>query len=839
MEHLPVDHTNDDKASSMHHESKKEEDEEGLLVKGYEVVLCGTGLVQSILASALARAGLDILHCDAMPYYGEFDAVLTWDQFASTTTTNDVTTTPMTTSSSSTIVSNDKDDASVLTLHSPTSMQMQMHSSSLQPATTTMEMVEWKVGTELSTPYGPGRLVSLPSSFSPLKDSVVMELTEWKLANQTCPRVYFGANCHDNNNKISSLSELQQYLAQECGVVPMTTLYGEWLYQQRREVGLDVTPGLLFASGPAVDGLLASGVADYLEFKSMLGLYLLSSSSSSSTQELKRVPCSKADVFSTKLLPPADKRKFMKFLQLASDYSVQSLSMTESSASSSTTTEMKSSDVEDPNAPQEGESGAKSHLDEDIVQSVNERAQLKQGRSLSRPQNKAVATGHLTRLVELISLSKEQGSLDGMENGDDDDDNMTLEAYLREEHKMSDKSENLRHMIVHALALGDATASLSDSMTVLSRHLQSLGRFGGTAFLAPLYGSGELSQAFCRSAAVHGGTYLLRRAPKQILFDSSSSPTNGVSGILLGGSERDDNDEFETNVSKDKIIKCQHVVVPAESIPLEEQQEHDVSSSKLVVLRRISILRGKLIVDETSGDAEQRYIVIIPPNSGTIQNTHVIHGISLDDSVHVVPDLNHYKNMGGCTMLHLTTIIEEPSSDDKATINDSSHGDVLERALQSILVGQNKQHGSHSSSNAASSDLLEELHHVSFSYAVPSSSSLLLNHKRKGLHVCQRPIQSITVDGAFDEARRIFESIVPGAKFLVRSEELDKAVKERIGNNQEYDSDDDEGMVLESAMNMIGSKTTTTTTTTTTTSNHDDLKSSVELPSKSDQDAES
>ena len=31
-----------------------------------------------------------------------------------------------------------------------------------------------------------------------------------------------------------------------------------------------------------------------------------------------------------------------------------------------------------------------------------------------------------------------------------------------------------------------------------------------------MYGSGELSQAFCRSAAVYGATYLLRRAPVQI-----------------------------------------------------------------------------------------------------------------------------------------------------------------------------------------------------------------------------------------------------------------------------------------------------------------------------------
>jgi hypothetical protein len=51
-------------------------DDEGLLLD-YDVVLCGTGLVQSILASALARAGKTVLHCDASDYYGELDAVWT------------------------------------------------------------------------------------------------------------------------------------------------------------------------------------------------------------------------------------------------------------------------------------------------------------------------------------------------------------------------------------------------------------------------------------------------------------------------------------------------------------------------------------------------------------------------------------------------------------------------------------------------------------------------------------------------------------------------------------------------------------------------------------------
>jgi RAB protein geranylgeranyltransferase component A len=39
----------------------------------------------------------------------------------------------------------------------------------------------------------------------------------------------------------------------------------------------------------------------------------------------------------------------------------------------------------------------------------------------------------------------------------------------------------------------------------------SLGRFGNTPFLWPMYGSGELPQAFCRLCAVFGGVYYLDR----------------------------------------------------------------------------------------------------------------------------------------------------------------------------------------------------------------------------------------------------------------------------------------------------------------------------------------
>jgi hypothetical protein len=51
--------------------------------------------------------------------------------------------------------------------------------------------------------------------------------------------------------------------------------------------------------------------------------------------------------------------------------------------------------------------------------------------------------------------------------------------------------------------------STKNGVDDLLQHVSSLGRFGDTAFLIPMYGSGELSQAFCRSGVV----FMLPRLP--------------------------------------------------------------------------------------------------------------------------------------------------------------------------------------------------------------------------------------------------------------------------------------------------------------------------------------
>lgn len=77
----------------------------------------------------------------------------------------------------------------------------------------------------------------------------------------------------------------------------------------------------------------------------------------------------------------------------------------------------------------------------------------------------------------------------------------------------------------HALALyrDDGYMSRPAAPTVMRIQLyaKSLMRHGKSPYLYPLYGLGELPQAFARLAAVHGGTYMLRTPIDKILYDEN------------------------------------------------------------------------------------------------------------------------------------------------------------------------------------------------------------------------------------------------------------------------------------------------------------------------------
>jgi len=81
-------------------------------------------------------------------------------------------------------------------------------------------------------------------------------------------------------------------------------------------------------------------------------------------------------------------------------------------------------------------------------------------------------------------------------------------------------------------------------LNLLNRFLASVGRYGNTPFLASLYGTSELTQAFCRLSAVYGATYVLQLTAKQILTEN-----NKVTGIIDIHGQR---------------IRCKHIIGNAE-----------------------------------------------------------------------------------------------------------------------------------------------------------------------------------------------------------------------------------------------------------------------------------
>eukprot|EP00980_Cylindrotheca_fusiformis_P023528 scaffold10571_cov154-Cylindrotheca_fusiformis.AAC.6 len=573
-----------------------------------------------------------------------------------------------------------------------------------------------QVGCAVQTQFGTGSVKSIPKNQD---DSLVVSLDKWTLADGKSPLVFFRIP-RSSPVDLSSDIDIEHKFFEAHGIQNTRSARAKQILQDDRDFMLDASPSFVLAAGKAVSGMLASNVADYVEFRTVEGLFWLEDG------ELSRVPCSKNDVFGTKLLAPMEKRRLMKFIQLSMDYATQlsaaeELLQQSSGGNNANNSNPAETSIRDSEQPPEAE-----------VQSLNER-HLNQGRSLARPQNKGVSKEEL----QVLQKCMEEG--------------MNFDDFLGQQQKLSPK---LRAIIRYALAWErDASStSLSRGMANLRHHLQSLGRFGNTGFIFPMYGTGELSQAFCRSAAVFGATYLLRRPLIGIRISD-----NETEGVIIAGDESESCPKI-SRVRKD--IESPTVIVPATSVP--SLKEVIRTRPRLKILRRISILSGKLL-QSAHGD---RHVIFIPPQS--IGNSRAIHCLTLDDTVHVAPR--------GCAVMHLTTTVD----------SDTEGGDtILARAARDIIT--------------ASQVEVDEVYHATFSHDFISTDST--KEPPKGIYLCHHNGQVLTADVAFEQAQSIFSKICPGMEFLGISHELDSCIKERAA---ERGYNDEERLMLESALDMIG-----------------------------------
>lgn len=169
---------------------------------------------------------------------------------------------------------------------------------------------------------------------------------------------------------------------------------------------------------------------------------------------------------------------------------------------------------------------------------------------------------------------------------------------------------DLRNTIQYAIALSPTPEmGSSDAMLAIRRHLTGFGVYGAFPIIVPLHGGGgELSQAFCRAAAVKGTTYILGRDIQRMSTDNTNEYPVTV--------------DFDVAKTEDlPSIQCKNVVRLA-------RPSH---SDCVEITRTITVVEGifeSLFVSETQ--SSDSVLIIIPP--GTVRQEQqmpiqmIVHG---------------------------------------------------------------------------------------------------------------------------------------------------------------------------------------------------------------------
>ncbi|GAB6033235.1 hypothetical protein CHUAL_012838 [Chamberlinius hualienensis] len=384
-----------------------------------------------------------------------------------------------------------------------------------------------------------------------------------------------------------------------------------------RKFNLDLAPKLLFSRGELVELLISSNIARYAEFKSVTRVltYL--------DGKLEQVPCSRADVFSTKNVSIVEKRMLMKLLTFCLNYETQS----------------------------EEYEGYE-----------------------SKP------------FIEFVKSRK--------------------------------LTDNVQHYVLHAIAMVDDDVSTTEGLKSTKRFLSSLGRYGNTPFLWPIYGSGELPQAFCRLCAVFGGVYYLKRSVEAVILDKEER----CSGIISDG----------------KRIDCRWLIMESNYTP---KQFLSNSSNTSYISRAI------LITDRSVSPAEKEQLTLLRlPKSGDLKLP--VWVLELGPAAMVSPE--------GLYVVHLTgKSVGDAESD-------------LRPAVELLFNLYNESEND--------SEKPRVLWCLFFNQLVRDASTLA--ESPSNIAITTGPNASLDFDDAVVEARNAFTTTFPGEEFLPRAPDYEDIVIE-------------------------------------------------------------
>lgn len=301
----------------------------------------------------------------------------------------------------------------------------------------------------------------------------------------------------------------------------------------------------------------------------------------------------------------------------------------------------------------------------------------------------------------------------------------TFKEYL----SLQKISDNIQHYVLNAIAMAEDSTSAYDGLILTKKFLQSLGRYGNTAFLWPIYGSGELPQCFCRLCAVFGGIYCLKRTASSLIVNSD----NECNGIV--------DTQGQTLKAKTIIMEASYATQDICSNISENQKK----------ISRVILFTNKSILN----DIKQEDLTLFRlPDYSHLHSCAILLELS---SVSMICPKDIY-------VVYISCLCSKNAEDD----------------LQPIV---NDYFQTKSDLNDSLNKKPKVLWCVYFEQSDTSNFEFLSNVK--GTYVVGGPDFHLDYDRSIQQAQSLFKIICPDEEFLPRAPDPEDIIFDDVANHQE------------------------------------------------------
>jgi len=306
----------------------------------------------------------------------------------------------------------------------------------------------------------------------------------------------------------------------------------------------------------------------------------------------------------------------------------------------------------------------------------------------------------------------------------------------------------------------------SDGVARTRLFLESIGRYSSGAFLFPIYGIGELPQAFSRLCAVNSGIYILRFPPEAIVIDKNNENEEVYKGLISAGQQ---------------LLTSEHFVVESEYYSsLCQTNENEIISCAVCILdSEIRDLSGSIITGESR--------IVFPPN--TAGNSQPVQIFQVTQSVMAAP--------ANRTIVYFSSPRVSSAEADLQPIIDY----LVSRERAEELINNQNENETHSSPSTTTTTTTE-----SSSQSLPLASDnkprllfsafyernlMKINPSQslpKGVHITPSPSPLISIDSAVREAEQIFNRIIPNISLIEALRDEEKQLNLDTEQMNEFDS---------------------------------------------------